>query len=75
MKQLLARFKAWCRRRFDDWRREQLIDQLCGAVAKAAVEGRREDAQTLWREVERIHAQRSPEQVARMERKLGVRHG
>jgi hypothetical protein len=49
---------------------EQRIDHQAWLIANVSTEAEQTSA---WHELKRLHAQRSPERVAEMEREMGIR--
>lgn len=61
--------------RLKDWRHERCIQRRSQQAIKAAQAGRYQEAHCAWDQVRTLHASRSPEQIARMEKSMEVRRG
>lgn len=61
--------------RFKDWRHECRIQQCSQLAINAAQAGHHHEPRCAWDQVRALHASRSPEQIARMEKGLRGRHG
>lgn len=59
--------------RIRDWLHEREIRKLGHHCAEAMAAGRREEARLLWLAQCKAINERSPSQVARMERRMGLR--
>ena len=57
------------RQRITDWRREVRINDLAACCLMEAEQGRIRDAMFAWKAMKAEIGRRSPQQVARMERK------
>jgi len=60
--------------RIQDWLHEREIRKLGHYCAEAMAVGRREEATLLWAAQVKAIKERSPSQVARMERRMGIRN-
>lgn len=60
-------------RRYDDWRHERYIGRLSASVKRLVASGEYLTAREVMGKLNRAVAERSSEQVARMERARGLR--
>lgn len=61
--------------RIKDWRHELRLDRKVGQFLSAVKQGDIPRAYRIWDEVEQLQASRSSDQIARMEKGMGVRRG